>query len=133
MTLIYRKKAKIYFDIHFRKIHNNHPNIDCTQHHRLLACNYTGRYSNHKRCFYFQSDCIYTAYSHDQIRDANSHFDTYHIDVQLHFHGNDTVHDICYRIDSANRMDYNDILEMEKFKKNINLSGWKMSVIELEI
>lgn len=41
------------------------------------------------------------------------HFDNGHIDVQLHFHDNDIVHDICYRIDFANHMDYNDILKME--------------------
>lgn len=59
---------------------------------------------------------MHIAYNHDPIPNANIHSDTGHIDVQLHFRGNNIVHGICYMIDSANRTDYNDILK----KKNEN-------------
>lgn len=57
---------------------------------------------------------MHTAYNHVPTLDANIHFDNGHIDVQLHFVDNDIVHDIYYRIDLANRMDCNDILENGK-------------------
>lgn len=69
----YSTEKQNYFDILYPKIHNIHLNIDCTQHHQLLVCNYIARYNNHKHYYHFQLYYIHTAYNHGQILDANIH------------------------------------------------------------